>query len=59
LIWKEKNIFKKDEKTGKIGRKCGDEGENTGSDSENIGLLIAFEHLQRQSSHCVTRGFVR
>jgi len=27
LIWQEKNIFKKDEKTGKKGRKCGEQGE--------------------------------
>jgi len=56
LIWKEKNIFKKDEKTGKKGRKCGDEGEKADSDSENIGLFIAFERLLSQFFHCVTQG---
>ena len=41
-------------KTEKKGRKCGDEGGKAEPDPVNVGLVTAFEHLQRQSSHCVT-----
>ena len=50
-----KNILKKG-KNRKKDRKCGDEGEKAESDPVNIGFVTAFEHLQRQSSHCVTKA---
>ena len=38
------------------GRKCGDESEKADPVPVNVGLVTAFEHIQHQSSRCVTYG---
>jgi len=37
-------------------RKCGDESEKADRATENVGLFIAFQPIQRQSSRFVTKG---